>query len=113
MARSIEDLKENVPQPVNQILDDIALLNEPASFADTLTVAGAVTAAGAITVAGAVNVDDSIVLQALAADPATPAANHGVLWLSDGTGTGSEGDLIFKWRNAADDTTTTETITKA
>lgn len=101
MGRTLTELKKVIPQPANQILDDIPTLADDASFA------------GAVTVAGLVNADAGIKMQALAADPATPAANHGVLWLSDGTGTGSEGDLIFKWRNAADDTTTTETITKA
>ena len=83
MARSLSALKENVPQPAQQILDDILLTEEP------------------------------LVMKAQSADPADPAAGYGVLWLSDGTGTGSEGDLIFKWRDAADTTTTTETITKA
>lgn len=100
MARSIETLREIIPQPVNQVLDDIALLNEPASFA------------GAVTVAGLINSEAGIEMEALAADPATPAAGRCVMWMSDGTGTGVEGAIIVKWRDIADTTTTTETITK-
>lgn len=102
MARTLDVLKEVVPEPVNQVLDDIAVLGNTSeqSFA------------GEITIAGLVNANAGIEMAALAADPATPAAGRGVLWMSDGTGTGSEGDLIFKWRDAGDTTTTTETITK-
>lgn len=101
MGRTLSELKKVVPQPANQILDDIALVGDSPTFASE------------VTFSDAVNIDDSIVLKELVTDPAAPAAGYGVLWMAEGTGTGSEGDLIFKWRNAADDTTTTETITKA
>lgn len=83
MARKIAELKENVPQPAQQMLDDILLIEEP------------------------------LLLKSQSADPAgDPAPGYGWLWHSDGSGTGIEGDLVFKWRDAADTTTTTQVITK-
>lgn len=80
--KSLTTLKEMTPEPVNQVLDHIHIGAEP------------------------------LTLKAQSADPADPAASQAVLWLSDGTGTGSDGDLIIKWADSAG-SVTTETITKA
>ena len=32
MARSKDDLRENVPQPVNQVLDDVQIISEKVKF---------------------------------------------------------------------------------
>ena len=82
ILKSLAELKEITPEPVNQVLDQVLLGSQP------------------------------IRLQAQSADPADPPASEAVLWLSDGTGTGSDGDLIIKWADSAG-SVTTETITKA
>jgi hypothetical protein len=44
----------------------------------------------------ALDVYGALTLQPVSADPAAPAAGGGVLWVSDGTGTGSAGDLLLR-----------------
>jgi hypothetical protein len=48
-------------------------------------------------------------LYALSVDPDDPPAGSAVLWLSDGTGSGVEGNLVVKRTDSAG-TTTTEKI---
>jgi hypothetical protein len=42
---------------------------------------------------------NSLLLRALSADPDDPPAGFSIIWLSDGTATGSEGELLIKYND--------------
>lgn len=60
---------------------------------------------GDISPAYLLDVDGEIGARELSADPADPAEGRYVFWMSDGTGTGEDGDIIFK-STAASSTST-------
>jgi hypothetical protein len=51
---------------------------------------------GGLEVAGAIVVDGRIEFIERGADPDDPAEGHAVLWMSDGTGSGDDGDILIK-----------------
>jgi hypothetical protein len=46
--------------------------------------------------ATALHVAGAITAKELSADPADPAEGHHVIWQSDGTGSGDDGDIMIK-----------------
>jgi hypothetical protein len=51
---------------------------------------------GGVEVAGAIVVDGRIEFVERSADPDDPEEGHAVLWMSDGTGSGDDGDILIK-----------------
>jgi len=41
-------------------------------------------------------IDGELTIRELSADPADPAEGSCVIWMSDGTGTGDDGDILVK-----------------
>lgn len=62
---------------------------------------------GALEIVGTLKVDDAITSVERASDPANPAEGEWVIWMSDGTGSGDDGDIMVKITAGA----TTKTIT--
>lgn len=52
----------------------------------------------------------SLLLPSRSADPATPGKNSMVMWLSDGTDSGDDGDIIIMITNASGTTKTTTLV---
>lgn len=57
--------------------------------------------------AAGIDVNGPIRFQELSADPTTPAEGEAVMWMSDGTGSGDDGDIMIKIQAGA----TTKTVT--
>lgn len=58
-------------------------------------------------VGGDVWIQESLTMHELTADPADPAEGNFVLWMSDGTGTGDDGDILIKVTASGTTKTTT------
>ena len=43
-----------------------------------------------------VHVDGTLIFKEKSADPPNPDEGHAIIWLSDGTGTGDDGDVLIK-----------------
>ncbi len=52
----------------------------------------------------------SLSFEALSADPSDPQANASVMWQADGTGTGSDGDIMMKITDSGGTTKTTTIV---
>lgn len=52
-----------------------------------------------------------LALVAQSVDPPDPPSGNAIIWMSDGTGTGADGDIMFKVTNGAGTTQTTNLIT--
>jgi hypothetical protein len=62
-----------------------------------------------VTIANDLNLEGPLKLQDQAADPTTPDAGNSAIWMSDGTGTGEDGDLLVTLVDSAD-TAVTRTL---
>ena len=71
-----------------------------------LTVQGTVYAAS-VTGDGSEQELGTVFLVAQSIDPPDPPANRSVTWMSDGTGSGDDGDIMIKITNSAGSTKTT------
>ena len=43
-----------------------------------------------------VHIKGALTIKEKSSDPANPAEGHAVLWMSDGTGAGDDGDILIK-----------------
>tara|TARA_R110000744_G_scaffold98003_1_gene189303 strand:+ start:46 stop:285 length:240 start_codon:yes stop_codon:yes gene_type:complete len=43
-----------------------------------------------------VYIEGALIFKEKSADPVNPAEGHAVIWMSDGTGTGDDGDVLIK-----------------
>ena len=43
-----------------------------------------------------VQINGALTIKEKSSDPASPAEGYAVLWMSDGTGTGDDGDILIK-----------------
>jgi hypothetical protein len=59
-----------------------------------------------VTIANDLNLEGPLKLQDQAADPTTPDAGNSAIWMSDGTGTGEDGDLLVTLVDSGDNAVT-------